>query len=219
MKRIPEPEVMDGLAQSLAYARADFSAVNGRFVADLLAEFPDVRAARAVDLGCGPADIPLRLADAAPGARVLAVDASLAMLRLARDAITGRRLAHRIALVCARLPYLPLPAASFDAVISNSLLHHLPDPAVLWREARRLGRPGAALFVMDLFRPDSVAEARAIVEAAAGDADPLLKEDFFNSLLAAFSPHEVQAALDRAGLGPLLCRVVSERHWLVSGRL
>lgn len=219
MKRVPEPEVMDGLAESVAYARADFSAVNERFVADLLAGFPDVQRARAIDLGCGPADIPLRLADAAPGARVLAVDASLAMIRLAREAVAARRLDHRVALVCARLPHLPLPGASFDAVVSNSLLHHLPDPAVFWREARRLGRAGAALFVMDLFRPDSGERARAIVEAAAGDTDPLLKEDFFNSLLAAFTPDEVQAQLEGAGLGHLPCRVVSERHWLVSGRL
>lgn len=205
---------MDLPAQALAYARADFRDVNTGFVREFLARFPDL-GPRIIDVGCGPADIPSRLSDAAPGVVVIGVDASLAMLSLARQAIGARP----VALVGARLPDLPFPRASLDAVISNSLLHHLPDPAIFWREARRLARPGAALHVMDLYRPVSVAQARQIVEAAAGDAGPILKEDFFNSLLAAFTVDEVRAQLADAGLPHLPCRIVSERHWLVSGRL
>jgi ubiquinone/menaquinone biosynthesis C-methylase UbiE len=193
VKRVLEPEVMDGAAQA--------------------------RAGRGVDLGCGPADIPLRLVRHAPGASVLAVDASRAMLRLARFAAGAVPDGGRVRLVCARLPELPLPDGWFDVVISNSLVHHLPDPSIFWREARRVARRGAAVHIMDLFRPDSVKRARAIVEAAAADADPILKEDFFNSLLAALTPGEVRAQLDAAGLEHLACDVVSERHWLVSERL
>jgi len=83
---------------------------------------------------------------------------------------------------------------------------------------RRLLSPGGVVHVMDLFRPGSVDEARAIVEAAAGDEDPVLKDDFFNSLLAAFTPDEVRGQLTAAGLGHLECVVVSERHVLVTGR-
>lgn len=205
---------MDLPAQALAYARADFRDVNTAFVREFLARFPDL-GPRIIDVGCGPADIPSRLSDAAPGVVVIGVDASLAMLSLARQAIGARP----VALVGARLPDLPFPRASLDAVISNSLLHHLPDPAVFWREVRRVARPGAALHVMDLYRPVSVAQARQIVEAAAGDADPILKQDFFNSLLAAFTVDEVRAQLAGAGLPHLPCRIVSERHWLVSGGL
>ena len=216
MKRVLEPEVMDDAAQAAAYARADFADTNQGFVDEILRRFPEVRAARVIDLGCGPADIPLRLARLAPGASILAVDAALAMLRLAREAATGGR---RVRLVCARLPGLPVPDAAFDVAISNSLVHHLPDPSVFWREVRRVVRRGGAVHVMDLFRPESAARAHAIVESAAADADPILKEDFFNSLLAAFTPDEVQAQLAAAGCGRLRCDVVSERHWLVSGRL
>ncbi len=219
MKRVPEPEIMDDPRQALAYARADFSEVNQRFADQVLARLGGRPAARVVDLGCGPADIPVRLAAAAPGLSVVGVDASLPMLRLAREAVAGRRLAGRVTLVCARVPALPLPARGFDVVVSNSLLHHLPDPATLWRAVAGLGRPGAVVHVMDLFRPASVDEARRIVERAAGDADPILKEDFFNSLLAAFTPEEVRAQLDAAGLSHLACRVVSERHLLVHGTL
>lgn len=219
MKRVLEPEVMDGAAQARAYAGADFTETNQGFVNEVLRRFPEARAGRVVDLGCGPADIPLRLVRHAPGASVLAVDASLAMLRLARGAVGAVPDGGRVRLVCARLPELPVPDGGFDVVISNSLVHHLPDPSIFWREARRVARRGAAVHIMDLFRPDTVERARAIVEAAAADADPILKEDFFNSLLAALTPGEVRAQLDAAGLEHLACDVVSERHWLVSGRL
>jgi len=205
---------MDAPAQALAYARADFRDVNAGFVLELLARFPDP-GPRIIDLGCGPADIPCRLGEAVPGVVVIGVDASLAMLSLARQAIAARP----VALVGARLPELPFSRGSFDAVISNSLLHHLPDPGVFWREVQRVARPGAALHVMDLYRPESREQARRIVEAAAGDADMILKEDFFNSLLAALTVDEVQAQLAEADLSHLPCRVVSERHWLVSGRV
>jgi SAM-dependent methyltransferase len=216
MQRVPEPEVMDDAAQALAYACADFSDVNQRFVDGLLARFPSARRGVAVDLGCGPADIPRRLATAAPRTHVVAIDASLPMLQLGRRAL-GRR-AARVGLVCARLPALPLPAGVADTIVSNSLLHHLPEPAALWREIARLARPGAVVHVMDLFRPDSAGAARAIVEAAAAKEDPILKQDFFNSLLAAYTVAEVRSQLDAAGLR-LGCEPVSERHLLVYGRL
>jgi ubiquinone/menaquinone biosynthesis C-methylase UbiE len=217
MERVPEPEVMDDAHQALAYARADFSHVNQRFADGVAARLP--ARGRVVDLGCGPADIPLRLTAAVPGASVVAVDASPPMLALARRAVDEGGRVARIFLVCARLPDLPLAAAAFDAVVSNSVLHHLPDPLVLWREVTRLGRPGAAVHVMDLFRPGSREEARAIVETAAADEDPILKQDFFNSLLAAWTVDEVRAQLKAAGLAHLDCAVASERHFLVSGRL
>jgi ubiquinone/menaquinone biosynthesis C-methylase UbiE len=218
VKRVPEPEIMDGDAQALAYARADFTAVNQGFVERLLARFPGLRDGVIADVGCGPADIPLRLTVAAPALHVVAIDASPAMLRLAAKSIRARG-ARAVSLVCARLPDVPAPTGAFDAIISNSLLHHLPEPVAFWREIRRLGRPRAPVHAMDLFRPQSTDDARRIVDAAAANEDPILRDDFFNSLLAAYEPAEIQEQLDVAGLGHLRCEVVSERHWLVSGRL
>src|SRR5262245_62538195 len=216
MDRVLEPEVMADPRQALAYARADFGEVNQRFVDRLVSRYPMPAYARVLDLGCGPADIPIRLAAAWPPARVVAVDASPAMLALAREAARNRQ--SRVSLICARVLHVPLADRTFDAVISNSLLHHLPDPAVLWHDVARLVRPGGIVQVMDLFRPSSVDEARAIVERAAGDEDQILKDDFFNSLMAAFTPEEVRDQLAERGLGHLDCAVVSERHLLISGR-
>ena len=216
MKRLPEKEVMDDPAQATAYAKADFSGVNQSFVGRFIAAHPAAVRGAVVDLGCGPADIPIRLAQAAPAARITAVDASAPMLVLARRAVEKAGLSGRLALVEGYLPGLPLDAGSFDAVISNSLLHQLPDSAAFWSEVKRLARPGGAVFVMDLFRPASEAEARRIVASAAGGEDPVLQEDIYNSLLAAFSLEEVAAQLASAGLA-LKPVQASERHLLVSG--
>ena len=216
MKRVPEKEVMDDPEGAVAYARADFSGVNQAFVGNFLAAHPAAGRGTVVDLGCGPADIPIRLAKAAPECRVTAVDASGPMLAIARGALLKSGVGARVTLLEGYLPGLPLPDASFDAVVSNSLLHQLPDPAAFWSEVKRLVRPGGAVFVVDLFRPASEAEARRIVEAAAAGEDPVLKEDFYNSLLAAFSLEEVAVQLADAGL-PLAPKQTSERHLTVTG--
>lgn len=219
MQRRPEPELMDDPEQALAYATSDFADVNQGFVDRFVATFPQLTAGRVIDLGCGPADIPLRLCRALPELEVLAVDGSPAMLELAKKAVNEEGLAERVELCEARLPDPALASKAWDAVVSNSLLHHLPDPAVLWSETKRLGKPGAPVLVIDLFRPESEAAAQKIVDDADCSDHPLLVRDFYNSLLAAFTVDEVRAQLDAAGLSQLSVEQISERHLLVSGRL
>jgi ubiquinone/menaquinone biosynthesis C-methylase UbiE len=220
MLRVPEPEVMDAAGQADAYAAADFAEVNGRFAAAVLERHPALARGRLLDLGCGPADIPIRIARLAPEARVTAVDASSTMMALARKAVAAAGLESRVGLLLAHLPGLPLPERSFDGVVSNSLLHHLPEPDAFWTEVLRLARPGAAVHVTDLLRPDSPERARALVETYSAKEHPILKEDFYNSLRAAFTLEEVAAQLARAGLGAALAPSrISDRHWEVSGRL
>jgi len=215
MDRILEPEIMDGEAEAGAYARADFSDSNQWYVDHFTQEYPR-HLREVIDLGCGPADVPLRLARAASGVHITAVDGSAAMLEFAREAI-GRAHAHsRITLHHGRLPGLALREHHFDAVLSKDMLHHLPDPQVLWSEARRLARPGAAVYVMDLVRPSSPLEARETVERVAAREHPLLKEDFYNSLCAAFTVEEVRAQLAAAHL-PLTVEQVTARHLRVKG--
>ena len=103
-------------------------------------------------------------------------------------------------------------------MLSKDLLHHLPDPQVLWREIKRLGRAGAAVYVMDPVRPESEAAPQAMVEEGAGSEDPILQRDFYNSLLAAFTPDDVREQLRDAGL-ELTVALTGVRHMLVKGML
>lgn len=209
---------MDDEAQADAYARADFAEVNQSFVDQLVESFPEIAEGHVVDLGCGPADILIRLAHDCPKVTSVGVDGAEAMLALGRKAIDAKGLKARIRLVRGLLPGADV-SPGFDAVISNSILHHLADPSVLWRETKRLGRPGAAVYMADLSRPVSKADAERIVDAYAKDEHPILKVDFFNSLLAAFTPDEVSAQLAASGLGDLTVSMVSDRHLVVKGRL
>jgi SAM-dependent methyltransferase len=220
MKRIPEPELMDEFEQARAYAEADFSEPNERFVGYFETEIEPPRRGAVLDLGCGPGDIVLRLARRHPALAVHGLDGSAAMLEFGRARLSAEpELQSRVRFVQGILPGASLPLPRYDAIVSNSLLHHLHDPLVLWRAVRELGAPGAAVLVMDLYRPASPDAAEAIVEAYSGGEPEVLKRDFFNSLCAAFEPDEVRSQLDACGLASLEIRAVSDRHMLVAGRL
>ncbi len=217
MKRILEPELMDDEHQSLAYARADFSVSNQWFVDRLQADFADYLG-RVVDIGCGPADVLIRLARTNPRVQITAIDGSAPMIRLAQQAVRAARLERQIKLMQGHIPGLPLEERSYDAVLSKDMLHHLPDPSALWNEAKRLGRSGALVYVMDLCRPDTPDAARRIVEETAAGENPVLKRDFYNSLCAAFTVEEIEKQLRRAG-HTFDVTQVSERHLLIQGML
>jgi len=212
---------MDEAEQALAYAQADFSEPNALFI-KLLGELNpgELSGTRALDLGCGPADIVLRFLKSYPGAECDALDGSPVMLqhaRLALDKLPG--LSRCCRLVQDVLPSTRIPKSAYDLVLSNSLLHHLHDPLVLWRSVREAAKPGAIVLVMDLMRPPSAMWAESLVAAYAADAPEVLRKDFRNSLFAAFEPREVVAQLEEAGLSGLEVGVVSDRHLAVLGRL
>ena len=219
MPRVLEPEVMDGEAQSAAYAEADFEAPDRAFVDRFCARYPDFVQGQVLDMGCGPAAIARYLCETLPNIRVTGVDASGPMIAHGRRGAERAGLAERITLLQGYFPGVIPADASFDAVISNSLLHHLPDPSVLWEELRRLVRPSAPILVTDLTRPATTDAARAIVATYAADEPDILQEDFYVSLLAAFTPEEVTAQLAASGLGYLVVERISDRHLAVHGHL
>jgi SAM-dependent methyltransferase len=219
MERIPEPELMDDEAQARAYAEADFEEPHNRFVALFQAEFAgeDI-AGYVLDLGCGPADITIRFARAFPRAALHGIDGAASMLRYGCQAVIGQGLEGRIALYQGYLPGAATPRSRYRCIISNSLLHHLRDPNVLWETIRARADLGAPVFVMDLARPQSEADAWALVQRYSGGEPEILQRDFFNSLCAAYVPQEVQGQLSRAGLAGLSVRRVSDRHLVAAGR-
>ena len=218
IERVPEPELMDDVVQADAYAAADFSAENQGFVEQFRQYFPDWTTGHVVDLGCGPADIPIRFARAYPQARLTAVDASPAMITLAERAVKDAELTGRIRLRCERVQHLALDEPA-DAALSNSLLHHVPNPLQFWYRLKQLVKPGSAVLVMDLIRPESTEVAHALVEQYAGNAPSILKRDFYNSLLASYTEDEVAAQLAEMNLSRLLINVPDDRHWVVGGTI
>jgi len=216
MERVLEPELMDDPEQAKAYAAADFSQENQGFVDRFREYFPDFREGHMLDIGCGPGDIPIRFARAFPTCRITGIDASAPMLQLAERAVQQVHLSERITFRCERFQDTA-GANQADAGISNSLLHHVPNPLQFWNKLRRLVKPGSPVLVMDLLRPESPEEAQAIVDRYAAGESEILRRDFYNSLLAAFTEDEVTTQLARMNLTRLLIDLPDDRHWVVGG--
>jgi trans-aconitate methyltransferase len=216
--RIPEPELMNDLEQVLAYAEADFSDTDRFFVNRLKANFPNASFSRILDLGCGPGNITYLLAEAFPNAHILGIDGAERMIDLAKKRFAGD--SGLIEWDVVSLPWEKVPNhCPFDLIVSNSLLHHLHNPMVLWDAIKSAGKAGSLFWIGDLRRPDSRMEATKRVNTYAKEAPDVLKKDYFNSLLAAFTPDEIAAQLEIAGLHDVLIDCPTDRHVYISGRL
>lgn len=103
-------------------------------------------ASRVLDVGCGDGFLSARLAES--GCEVVALDADAGVLGRAQQRWAG----HDIERVHGDLLTSPLPTGSFDVVVSNATLHHLPDPGRGLNRMRELLRPGGRLGVVGLAR-------------------------------------------------------------------
>jgi len=215
--RIPEPELMDTAEQARAYAAADFTEPHDAFVARFRERFPEFSTGRALDLGCGTADVTVRFARAYPGVHVRGVDGAPAMLAEGLELVRTSRLGERVSLELIRLPDPALAGTRYDAVISNSLMHHLADPSVLWAAVAATAHDGAPVFVMDLRRPASTDAAQELVDTYAAEESPVLRDDFYRSLCAAYTPDEVEAQIVDSGLAGLGVERAGDRHLLAWG--
>jgi trans-aconitate methyltransferase len=217
VNRIPEPELMDEAEQARAYSEADFAETHDRCAA-LCEEFfgRDGLVGTILDLGCGPADVTVRLARRFPRAAFHGVDGAEAMLAHGRARVAREGLADRIRLTHALLPRDVPPLEQYDGVVSNSLLHHLHDPSVLWGAVARYAKPRAPVFIMDLRRPASVDDARRLAATHAAGEPDVLQRDFLNSLCAAFTPEEVRRQLREMSL-ELDVVAIGDRHLVAQG--
>jgi ubiquinone/menaquinone biosynthesis C-methylase UbiE len=218
MDRVAEPELMLDAHQARAYASADFEEPHSRFIDLLKQRLIDLPPnGVALDLGCGPGDISFRFVRTFPQWSVDALDGSPAMLELGRRAAERSGLETRVRFHEASLPRDSAPSRSYDLIFSNSLLHHLRDPEVLWSSTRRWSRAATLVFVMDLIRPESRGRASDLVDRYAFSEPEILRTDFHNSLLAAYRPSEIRDQLREASLSHLEIEVVSDRHFIVWG--
>mgnify|MGYP001813323168 CR=1 FL=1 len=219
MQRIPEPELMNDAGQVTAYAAADFNTTDARFIERFRELFGENFAGRMLDLGCGPGNISLRMAAAFPQARITGVDGADAMLAVARQRAAELPESNgRLAFIEATLPHVWQDETRYDAIVCNSFLHHLHDPMVLWQAVQMHAAEGCRILCVDLRRPASPEAARQLQATHVANEAAILQEDFYNSLLAAFTAEEVCAQLAAAGLDYLQIREKEDRYLEVSGR-
>ena len=104
-------------------------------------------------------------------------------------------------------------------ILSNSLLHHLHDPLVLWQAIAQAAAPGARVYVKDLRRPPSPEVAEQLRQRYLADAPAVLQHDYLASLHAAFTAAEVEQQLHRCGLDQLQVAEVDDRYLEIWGQL
>lgn len=213
--RILEPELMDTEDEALEYHAMDFSEPDGRFVRDAIALFGDMRSMELADFGTGTAKIPVLIVKARNDARVFAIDPAAQMLRVAAQHVADAGLAGAITLARSDGRATKLAAARFDAVLSNSTVHHLHQPLALFREMKRVLKPGGAILVRDLCRPRSMDEAWATVKRVAAGDSLRQQQLFFDSLCAALTLEEAEKLALDVGWTDVRIAMSSDRHWSI----
>jgi len=220
MKRTLEPELMDTLEDARQYNRMDHAEVNRQFVDDLIAfadhcqsEGYDGLATDIADVGTGTALVPIELCRRVDSVHVLAIDDAVSMLDLAIYNIESANLRERITLAKGDAKSLVFEDDAFDTAISNSLIHHSPDPEKCFAELHRVTAAGGIVFVRDLVRPESATIAEQWVQQYASDATEYCQRLFLDSFHAALTLSEVQTMVGDLGYDSKTVTMTSDRHW------
>jgi ubiquinone/menaquinone biosynthesis C-methylase UbiE len=211
LPRILEPEVMDTAEEARDYDAMDHSQVNRVFVADFLAVWNG--RGPILDLGTGTALIPIEFCRQSPVGEIVAVDAAAHMIALANDNVRRAGFVSRIKCELVDAKRMHFADRSFPAIMSNSIVHHIPDPRTVFREIARVAAKGATIFVRDLLRPADRATLDHLVETYAAGANEHQKKMFAESLHAALTVDEVKELVAGAGFDPSTVRQTTDRHW------
>jgi ubiquinone/menaquinone biosynthesis C-methylase UbiE len=216
LPRVLEPEYMDTDEEAVEYDMMDHSTVNRKFAEELLAQGNLGR--DILDLGTGTARIPIELCKRCEDVRVMASDAAVSMLELARYNLEVESMIGRIVLHHGDSKKLNFPDAYFDTVMSNSLVHHIPEPMKMLSEAVRVLRPSGLVFIRDLCRPDDNDQVEWLVKEYCGEETDSAQQLFRQSLHAALTLEEMRAMVVDLGFSPDGVQMSSDRHWTWAGR-
>ena len=209
LPRIPEPEQMDSAEEVQSYSSAaaeqHLADIDNTFVEHLLRllpweSLPLEHPAWALDIGSGPAQIPVMILRRAPGIRIVALDRFPNMLACARQNAEQAGVSERLTLIRADGHVLPFPDHAFSIVTCNSVLHHAADPVQLLREIFRVATPGGAVLVRDLRRPARPLLAYHLWRHGRHYSGPMRR--LFNaSVGAAYTIDELAAMLSEVAAG------------------
>lgn len=216
-RRVLEPEVTgddDVLLQRGGPGSVHIDRMNDSFVRCVARRAP--RGASVLDVGAGCGDIAVKLALKRPDLRIVAVDLSDPMLVSARQLVKEAGVQRRVRVRKANSRRLPFRSRSFDLVVSNSLLHHLPDPAPSFDEWVRVLARGGGIFLRDLRRP-SPARMAAHIRRHARPYRGRMRRLFADSVRASFKVSEVREMVASSRLAGCRVRPQAETYVVVEG--
>jgi len=206
-----ETEVMDSAEEARDYDAMDHSAVNQLFATDFLAVWNGANPI--LDVGTGTAQIPIEICRQDQRPIITAIDLAEEMLKLGQTNVDSAGFNERISLQQVDAKSFPFADGHFAAVISNSIVHHIPDPAQVLAEMVRVCQSGGVIFVRDLMRPPGPNTLQRLVEVYAADANDHQQQLFADSLRAALTLNEVRAIVTALGYPEDTVQDTSDRHW------
>lgn len=212
MQRVLEPEVMDSWEEAVDYDSMDFLEVNTAFAQRVL-ELGVPDAAKVLDVGTGTARIPVMLCQLRSQWQIWGSDLAVNMLKIGKQHIQRAGLKDQIILELVDAKQLPYEDESFDLVISNSLIHHLPEPLLCCRELQRVLKPNRAILIRDLIRPADQVTLNQLVASVGNDYNDQQKKLFRDSLHAALTLEEVKQVISLSGLSDVSVYQSSALHW------
>jgi ubiquinone/menaquinone biosynthesis C-methylase UbiE len=215
LPRILEPEVMDSWEEAVDYDAMDFLEVNTAF-AQTASQLCALEIAKVLDAGTGTARIPIILSQMRPQWQIWGIDLAENMLKLGSQNVKAAGLQARISLELVDAKQLSYPDGQFDMVISNSLIHHLPNPLPFLLELKRVLQPQGAICIRDLIRPADAATIDRLVEGIGTEYSDRQKDLFRDSLDAAFTIDEVEQLIAQAEIPDVKIYQSSDRHWTVT---
>lgn len=211
MQRVLEPEVMDTWEDAIEYDSMDFTEVNMAFAKLAVELGPST--GDVLDVGTGTARIPILIWQMRPHWQLTAIDFSKNMLLVGGRNVEAAGLQQQIQLEWVDAKRMPYPDHHFDMVISNSIVHHLPDALPFFREVKRVLKPNGGIFLRDLLRPADEATMDAHVSSIGAEYNEYQKKLFRDSLNASFTLDEVNQLVQAAGLEGVKVYQSSDRHW------
>ena len=217
MKRILEPEVMDTKEAAEAYNAMEHGEVDQAFVDRVVAL--GAKSGHFLDVGTGPAQIPILLAQRCPNINITAIDLSDEMLKIAKRHIADSDLTKRIKLELVDAKSLPYPDNTFDGLTSNSIVHHIHDSLRALKEMGRVMKPKGVVLIRDLIRPETPEAAQAFVDKYAAEDTPIQQKLYYESFLAAFTIAEVEQMLIKADIPEAVVVQSTDRHWSIERAL
>ena len=124
----------------------------GAIARELAGELP--AGSKVLDVGCGPAEVLVRLAQLSPTLELTGLDVDAPMIeRAERKAKHLPGAATKPSFVVADVVAMPFADASFDVVISSFAVHHWPDRHAGLAEVMRVLRPGGRAIIWDIAAP------------------------------------------------------------------
>jgi demethylmenaquinone methyltransferase/2-methoxy-6-polyprenyl-1,4-benzoquinol methylase len=160
---------------------------------------------RVLDVATGTGDLAIAIARARPGATVIGLDPSPAMLAIAARKLARAGLVARVELRAGDAQALPFASCELDAATIAFGIRNVPDRALALRELARVVRPGGRIAILELGEPRagvlaSVARfhTRYVVPRLGALLSGAREYRYLQSSVAAFPPADEFAQIMRA---------------------